>query len=571
MSSKNRSREKSRPGTLTRDDPAATSFDSATDARRQRILNRALFCGLLLFTFLSLCFPLYDTDFWWHLKTGEWILTNWTVPHVDLYTFTEMGTPWIDLHWGFQIFITLLYRLGGADLVILTKAAVITAAVAVAWSAGGRGLPVWKRTALWILPIICISGRGYERPEMLTQLFLAAWLWMARHVEERPRLIWLLPLLQLVWVNCHALFVLGLVVGACYVIDCLARDFAQGRWGLALPVPTPSAREIIWAGLFVVAACFANPYFEEGARFPLTLYRKFSVEQDFYSVNVGEFHQPIDYVKSLGWRASTNLYFVAELAVWCLAAGSFVWLYRRRRRWSVLRLLLFFGFSHLAWEATRNTNIFAIVAGFVAGENLADSAALDEQPASERTVEYGTWGMGFLVTAMILAVSTGFWNQMGESNKPFGLGEARNWYIHDAARFAGREGFPRRAFVANNGQAAVYIYHNAPERLVFMDGRLEVCSRNTFEIYNRILGAMAVANPAWEKIFDENGGEVPVIILDSRGSRPQINGMLLTPGWRLVFADRSAAVFLTDQKADELSLSRADPHPLMYPDGRPEK
>jgi hypothetical protein len=82
---------------------------------------------------------------------------------------------------------------------------------------------------------------------------------------------------------------------------------------------------------------------------------------------------------------------------------------------------------------------------------------------------------------------------------------------------------------------------------------------------------MENANPEWEKIFDENGGEVPVVILDSRGSRKEINGMLQTPGWRLVFADRSAAVFLTNQKADELSLSRADPHPFMYPDGPPKK
>ncbi|HEY2251621.1 MAG TPA: hypothetical protein VGH74_11195, partial [Planctomycetaceae bacterium] len=97
----------------------------------QRLWNRILFYGLLLWTFLSVCYPLVDTDFWWHLKTGEWILKEGTVPQVDLYTFTEESTTWIDLHWGFQILITWLYRLGGVNLVILVKAVVVTAAVAI--------------------------------------------------------------------------------------------------------------------------------------------------------------------------------------------------------------------------------------------------------------------------------------------------------------------------------------------------------------------------------------------------------------------------------------------------------
>src|SRR5579859_2696768 len=109
------------------------------------VWNKVLLGGLLLWTFLSLCFPLMDTDFWWHLKTGDWILHEGKIPQVDLYTFTEVGKPWIDLHWGFQVLISLLYRAGGVNLVILAKAAVITAAVAVAWCAGGRALPAWKK------------------------------------------------------------------------------------------------------------------------------------------------------------------------------------------------------------------------------------------------------------------------------------------------------------------------------------------------------------------------------------------------------------------------------------------
>ena len=165
---------------------------------------------------------------------------------------------------------------------------------------------------------------------------------------------------------------------------------------------------------------------------------------------------------------------------------------------------------------------------------------------------------------------TGFWNDIGDHNKPFGLGEAPWWFIHDAAKFSGQPGFPGRAFVANNGQAAVFAYHNAPAQKVFMDARLEVCSRNTFELFNTILAKMATGDTSWQAIFEpKDDDDLPVVILDSRGSRLEINGLLQTPGWRLVFADHTAAVFLTDKRAAKLSLPPADPRPVFYPDGSP--
>ena len=102
-----------------------------------------------------------------------------------------------------------------------------------------------------------------------------------------------------------------------------------------------------------------------------------------------------------------------------------------------------------------------------------------------------------------------------------------------------------------------------------MDARLEVCTQRTFELFNGIMTDMSMGNPRWQNLFQ--GRELPVVILDSRTSRPAINGMLNTPTWRLVFADSAAAVFLPVVTAEKLKLSTADPRPLMYPDGPPRK
>ena len=552
-----------------RGDAIASSETVIHHVNSQELLwNRILYILVMVWTFLALCFPMFDTDFWWHLKTGEWILAGNGIPYVDLYTFRDSDKAWIDLHWGFQVLITLLYHAGGIPLVTLTKAATITGAVAVAWHAGGQSMSTWNKSLLWILPSVCIVGRGNERPEMLSQLFLTIWLLIARMTEVRPKWIWYLPLVQLVWVNCHALFVLGLVIGFCYGVDAIARTIGRGRFGLEPRTSGPNLRTVFIVGGVVAVSCFINPYFEEGAFFPLTLYRKFSVEREFYRQNIGEFRSPVDYVLQFGL---TNIYLVSELAVWLVTAISFVWLLVVKRRWSPFRFLLFAGFSHLAWQMSRNTNIFALVSGFIACENFADAVRYRDEAvgSAPKNALMQTKLTAALVMGLCLAVVTGWWNEIGEKNKPFTLGEAPRWFIHDAARFAGQPGFPDIAFVSNIGQAEVYVFHNGPKRKVFMDARLEVCTQRTFELFNNVLADMANGRTHWQSLFPN--GELPVVILDSRTSRMAIGGLLNTPTWRLVFADSAGAVFLPNSKADELKLPMVDPSPLMYPDGPPKK
>lgn len=542
---------------------------------------RWLLPGLLgVVTFLGLIFPLYDTDFWWHLRTGEWILEQGWVPQLDLYTFADADRPWIDLHWGFQVMMALLHRLGGVSLVIVVKGLVIAAAVLVAFRATGEGWPLARRVACWLPAVICIWGRGYERPEMLSQLFLAIWLWVAFRLEREPKWVWILPVVQLVWVNCHALFVLGLVVAGCGVADWALRLVWGGRFGLqplsAATLATLRTRAV--AGLLAIGAALINPYFEEGALFPLTLYQKFTNEQAFYSRLIGEFQQPGVFVMAYGLRAFANPYFAAEALVALLVILSVVVQWRRTGRVHPFRLLLLGAFLHLAWEAARNTNIFALVATTIACANFAEAWLARSEPVGGAAVREPTNAVaapaaglvraagltrGELMVASVLAagallVVTGVWNRVAEGNKPFGLGEARDWFIHDAARFAGREGMPQLAVVNHVGQAAVYEYHNGPGRTVLMDGRLEVCTRKTFEMLYSVLGSMVAGRREWEGLFTSSGAELPVVILDTHTSRKPIEGLLRTPGWRLVYADRTAGVFLPDARAERLELPAVD-------------
>lgn len=564
-----------------------------------------LLSSLLTAAFVWSCSPMQGFDIWWHLKTGQLILDQKTFPFVDWYTYSDASAPWIDLHWGFQLLAVAAYRVGGVAALVLGKAALITVAVGIGVSATRRHRACWSQVGVWGLVAIVVTGRGIVRPEILSLVFLAGWLWIILRIDDRPRLLWCLPALLVLWVNCHALFVFGLVISGVWAVDFGVRHVAAGRWGLAaLPTDpiessTPrgdgasnssniqtesrspvSAQQIIIVGGMLAAACLMNPYFEEGALFPLVLFRKLSIDEAFYSARVDEFTSPAAFFQEIGLR---SLHLDAAAFLWLLAASSFLWL-ARYRSVSPLRLLLFVAFSYLGWKMIRNLSPAAIVCGVVLCENLveirsrrlnADEKSSPNGPGNSlaapvRQIERRiSWTMSLVLFGLAAAHLTGHWGRLTGLRDRFGVGEAPAWYAHEASKFAGQPGFPNRAVVASFGQSAVYEFHNAPDQRVLMDGRLEVCTRETFELYEGILERMAMRDPAWQQLLgppDEHG-RLPTIILDSRSARAEINGLSGMPGWRLVFADSAAAVFITSDLADQLGLGVADPTPLMHPPG----
>ncbi|WP_417392795.1 hypothetical protein [Gimesia sp.] len=532
---------------------------------------------LLLWTFLVACFPLRNMDIWWHLRTGQLILERGTVPYFDWFTFIDYDRPWIDLHWGFQILVTWLYRWGGVDLLILTKSGCLALTTGVAWYASGRSLPACWKALCWVLPVVCLSGRSVVRPEMLSLLYLAVWMYVISRLPTHPRLIYLIPLVTLLWVNSHALFVLGLVVSGLFVADFVIRLLAQGRFGIDPPDDSLSVIMLVRAGVLTVIACFLNPYFEQGVLFPLTLYEKFSVDQAFYSVRVGEFQRPLDFIRQNGLG---NLFLLSQVLLAILTFCSFIPVLKSRRV-NPFRILLFMAFTHLALKASRNTAIFALISGMVLCDNLSDWLRMTVTRPTRGQKETGTrrslrlfdesllknGSSAVVLLFLLLSVITGYWHVWGGEGKVLGLGEQEAWYAHAASKFAGQPGMPDRAFVSNNGQAAVYIFHNGPERKVFFDGRLEVNSKETFQLYEQFKQQMSFNRSGWAYLLEDKEGQLPAIILDSRYSRNEINGLLNNPQWRLVFADQTAAVFLDQKTADRLKLTVADPTPLISPPG----
>lgn len=532
-------------------------------------LERLLRPLWLVVAFLMACTPMQTFDIWWHLRAGQWIREHGRVPHVDLFTYADAGRAWIDLHWGFQVLVSALYDFGGpagAILLVLAKAACVAAMLALGLAASGRTLPLGMRVCLWLLPMLALLGRTPVRPETVTLVMLALWLWLLPRISERPHWMWGLPLLQVVWLNLHGLFILGLVVWGCYGADQLARRRWGGRFGLAqLEAPTPLGT--LWGvSALLVLAAVVSPYGIEGALFPFVLYKKLSVDVGFYGKHVMEFASPLLYMQRYGF----NPYVAAGVAIWLLTAASFVAL-GMRRRVSVLHLLLFIGFTQLASSAQRNVGLFALVAATVLAANVEQLWGLRVGGSSQAVASKQTRHRWAAAACLVVALMGGAFFTgalvplLRDSELRFHPASKPNWYAHDAIRFAGAPGMPERAFASHIGLAAVYTFHHGPQRKVFTDGRLEVGTRATLERSLSVENAWKAAAPkvgsepplpdgSWAELIRDEHGELPVVIVDTSFGKRRLQGMMRQPDWRLVFADGGAAVFLHAAAAQRLHL-----------------
>jgi hypothetical protein len=494
--------------------------------------------GLIGLSFLLGCFELRDADFWWHLKAGAWILEHGTVPRTDLFSFASEGRPWIDIAWGFQVILAKLFDWGGIPLITLFKAALGALSVGICLCARRRNWPTALMVAVWIPFLFVASGRFYARPEIVSLVFLAAFLAVLFHGPRHPRLLLLLPLLQVFWANAHGLFIFGpILVGLFAASRALGERESQAEPGLAKLVGLLAA---------VTLACLLNPYGSQGALFPFELFEKIGGDP-FYRRTIEElrpFHE------QLASHQISNPYALASLSAFFVSVASFVALYRKARRWSWFRLFLFGAFSYLAWQANRNLVYFAVVMGTVAAWNAGEAwlAHKDAVPLTEAQ----RWSLGFhskmLAVALIAlawSVATNRFYERATEERNIGLGEKPAYYAHEACRYLAADGMPRRIFAVNLKQAAVCLYHLGPERKVFTDGRLEVSTRDTLEKYGKAVYAMARGDEEWKSLIGASS-ERTAVLVERDGFGAVIESLEKSPGWKLAYSDGIAAVFLPD-------------------------
>ncbi|MFN8195641.1 MAG: hypothetical protein U0R80_15320 [Nocardioidaceae bacterium] len=465
---------------------------------------------------LSLVFALAsrlptDTDVWWHLRAGEQIVHHGFI-RTDSFSFTMAGKTWVDHSWGAEALLFGLWQLAGRWGLALFTATLATLGMWLVHRASSGSLLV--RGPALLLGAAAAAIFWTPRPQMLTFALTALLLWLLHvHKREGRDLLWWVPPMMAVWANLHAGFAIGFVL----LLGSLAGEVLGhllDRKGTDV-VPWPGVRRLALVTAVSVGTVCLNPY---GWRI---------LAVPFQTLGIGALRdyvfewQPPDLHEPSTWPFA--LLVLALLVV--LALG------RRRLDWT--DLVLAGGTAYLAFTATRNIAVFAVVATAIVARHLAGLAEDRGWPEVSREPVAGRRAIVHAALVGVVVLGAGA-KLVAELERPDAGAALRRTLPVGAADFLERTDPPGRMFNSYNWGG--YLMWRLPDRAVFVDGRTDLYG-DDFVVHDFL--DTAEARPGWQQTLDR--WDIDLVVIERDGSLARALGD--DPSWRLAFSDDRAAVF----------------------------
>jgi hypothetical protein len=231
------------------------------ETMRKSILRSTLFALI----FLSLCVPVEESDFFWHLATGNWIFENGVLPSVDPFSYTAPLPDSRDLlvlkgYWLTQLLYASFWNVFSAVGTVILRALILTGLFySVFVALKRRGISNWF-ALLALLPIFLDMRMPLFvgiRPQLWTFLFVSILVLMLDDFSARDRWKkWLaLCFLIVLWNNLHPGALIGYVLVGIYVFCALLKNLTGNReWTALLLLPLLALSVVTPIGLKIYPA-----------------------------------------------------------------------------------------------------------------------------------------------------------------------------------------------------------------------------------------------------------------------------------------------------------------------------
>jgi len=456
-----------------------------------------------------------DPDFWWHLRTGRWMVENGRLPSQDLFTFTVPGHVWTDHEYLTEVVMWLIFSATG------------TVGIAIVF-----GLITWA--GFWLIyrqvrrqPFV-IVGLGLAlgalagwpiwgpRAQMITFAFTCLELyWLHGYLSGRSRALNFFPLVMALWANLHG----GWVIGFVWLGVALVAEVVGWVWEPSNPAHRAHVRFLAIVTAASLVAVLATPH-----GFSLYLYpfqTQGSVAQQKLIVEwfSPDFHQI--YLRPF------------EAMVFIVIAGFAL---RRPRLYEFLLTMAALG---LALESVRHVALFVAAATPVMIATYSDywkelasargwKFQLPARPAFATITAVMLVLILFVTLVKIDAdISPAAQQRLDASSYPIG---AADW-------LAAHPGVGTRMFNQYGwGGYLVYRFYPEANRKVFIFGEAELMGDPLLNQYNDVQNL----RPDWKTILDQY--QVDYVVFN-RGDA--LSNVLATQtDWTLVYEDNVAVIFV---------------------------
>ena len=498
---------------LSQDAPPATAQVSAAPTIKYfpQIFSIYVLAYVVLFCSRSLT----DPDFWFHLKTGEYILTNRVIPKTDIFSFTNFGKPWVAHEWlSGTIFYAVYATLGFGVLILLFA---LIAALAF-WLVFRRldTHPFVNGFALLLSVWVVVPTIGV-RPRVFTMLLTAIYLTLLLDFVQKKKSrwrIWLLVPLMAAWANLHAGFLIGLVLIGLITIGVLLDGWAEGeRWANLFPrLRTLSL--VLLACLLVV---MVNPHGARIYTFPFEIFSS-PVQQELVSDWLSpDFHEP------------------GLMPLLILMLGTIVMFAMSPKRPKPSELLLFSATFYATLKSSRHMAIFALVAGPLLAQYSQYWLASTKfgQPFN-REPSIKVNGLAVVTALVLLAPLAAFGLKLKTTLSDPVRQDVVGIPVNAIDQIKTNQ-ITGNTFTDPNIWGD-YLIWAAPSNPVYIDGRIDMYGDQFVREYLDVIWGLA----DWRGPFDRYGVKVAIV----RTKSPLKRELKTANDWQQVFEDGMATVFV---------------------------
>ncbi|MGB0806072.1 MAG: tetratricopeptide repeat protein [Salibacteraceae bacterium] len=492
---------------------------------------------------------IHEPDLWWMFRTGEWMVQNQQIPTVDVFSYTHKGVDWISVKWLFELIAYGFANLLGPESIGVLQAVVnilltlFFIKIVVIISKSTFDLEIKPSHPILIIgAILFLFSSDYRlvgRPEMFSHLLTIIYLWLYINYKHQPGkfIFWLIPL-QILWVNMHEAFAVGMV---------LLLTFIGGEildYLLAQNKDKKKLQTLVFACGLAFLAVAINP---RGFYMFYHPYFLFSVvESNHYTNELNSFFFRPDFFFSFKEPFITAGLFIVSTA-------SLVWLFLKRKTVFLTKIgtgyvVITIAFLYLGMTGYRNV-IFPIIVLFPFTTAVIISISKKWNNA--------IWNQSILVMAFVLplvfyiGIGSNQYYKNFQSKDRFGLATYADSNPAGAAHFIQQHNLQNERAFTDYLTSAYFLWTLRPGFESFIDLRdLDIFPKTFFDDFFRIT--------YFTNLFEESDTNYNYnhAILYT-WEFPNLHRYLYhSPNWKQVYADNVAAVYLKNKESNQRIISQ---------------
>lgn len=466
-----------------------------------------------------------DTDSWWHLRAGEWIVENRAILQTDFFSFTRAGSDWQYPGWLFEAPMYLLYQQFGPGGLNLLTAGMVTLSFVFLWFTLRGG--VFLRSFVIILAASVSGVYWSARPHLITLLFASIFLFILEderwHPSPRSSMrLWLLPLIMVFWVNSHGGFAVGFILCGIYAVSKLASWVWQAELFARLEFILRQPRSIFqadywlfWVALTLFLAACINPFGASMLTYP------------FKTVGITALQEFIQEWQSPNFHLISVQPFIWMLMAILAAVGL------SKRRLALTDFLLVSIFAYMSLLAGRNLALFALAAAPALTRHGEAFSIWVGRKFNLHTEQEISWQLQ-IINLLILLVLGAAGALKVAAILPSSVNQAafREILPVDAVKFIQNELPDGNLFNSYNWGG--YLIWNLPEAPVFVDGRTDLYNDEVISEWMQVYQG----RPGWEDVIKR--WQIKWILIEKNAPLTRI---LDQAGWQLLYSDELAVIY----------------------------